>query len=349
VIRVLVVNHAHTLVCGVHDIGVRIADCLRHSTQLEVTHLDVVDANGYRNALAIVEPDVVIVNYRPDLMPWVPDALRDTRYANRVTSFAVLHQYEEATADARAQAILADGFDHVLALDPLLRPTEPRLHAVGRPIPETVDYRTLDDVTDRAVSPYIGSFGFAFPHKGFVDVAREIAALDRPAVYNLHMPEAYFNGANGAPLYTDGILGEVAAAFGGNLDIRLMYTSDHLAERELVNRLAMNDVNCLLYHPGQPDAGLSSALDYLIAARRPMLLSEADMFRHASYPNITNSTNPDHERTDYPWIDGYAEWPRERLGDVLDHYDVYQQLADDLYSWHHGRLVADIERIVAAL
>lgn len=330
--RVLIVNHAHSAVCGIHDLGVRIAGCLRRSTELEVNHLDVADANGWRNAIAITESDVIIVNYRPDLMPWVPYVLNADVDP---PVFAVLHQYEESTADARAGAILAEGFDRVLALDPLLEPADPRVHAVGRPIPETVEH--TNEVTRSTTR--IGSFGFAFPHKGFTSVASEVAALHSPAVYNLHMPEAYFNGAQGGSLYTPAILADIAGTFNGRPDIDLCHTAEHLAERELVKRLSMNDVNCLLYHPGQPDAGLSSALDYLIAARRPMLLSEASMFRHAYF----DDQFPGME------ITGTPLWPATRLSDVLAEYEIWRHWADELYAWHHGRLVADIERIVGAL
>jgi hypothetical protein len=328
--RVLVVNHAHSIICGIHDIGKRIHDCLCYSTQLEIGYAECGSTDQYFDAYGAYDPDVVIVNYRADLMPWWPQAYG----SGDAQEWAVLHQYEESTADVRA-SVLLPLFDHVIALDPLLQPKLERLHAVGRPVPETVSLNE-DRNHYETWTPRIGSFGFAFPHKGFVDVAREIATLDQPAVYNLHMPEAYFNGAQGQRLYTDGILAPILGEI-SNHDVGLVHTAEHLAERELVNRLAMNDVNCLLYHPGQPDAGLSSALDYLIAARRPMLLSSADMFRHAWYGNPAEP------------LCGAAYWPIARLSDVLEEHERLQQLADALYAWHHGRLVADIERIVSEL
>lgn len=324
--RILVVNHAHSEMCGIHDIGKRIYHCLQHSTEIEEVRYAECDGPGDFDA-ACRFFDMVIVNHRDDLTPWAATPI-DT------PKFAVLHQYEETTADARARALL-DRFDGVLALDPLLHPTEPRLHAVGRPIPESVPSIEDGGSVAPATQPWIGSFGFAFPHKGFVDVAAEVASLGRRAVYNLHMPEAFFNGAGGAPLYTAGVIEAVTAEL-SNHGVNLVHSAEHLAERELVMRLAMNDVNCLFYAPGQPDAGLSSALDYLIAARRPMLLSEADMFRHAWYGG------------DGPTF-GATRWPTSHLGDVLGDYAYRQLLADELYAFHHGRFTADIERIVAAL
>lgn len=314
--RVLVVNHSHSVVCGIHDLGKRIYGCLMHSNDLGVSYADCSTETEYRAAVALYNPGAVIVNYRADLTPWATAPVD-------ATTFAVLHQYEEATADIHAAELLRY-FDHVLVLDPGLHPSDSRVHAVGRPIP------LADETTPPAIPKWlqeIGSFGFAFPHKGFAAVAAEIADQCHNAEFNLHMPEAFFNGTNGQPLYTDGIIAACLEAL-AKPEFLLNHTSDHIGERGLVARLSLNDVNCLLYVPGQLDAGLSSALDYLIAARRPMLLSKADMFRVV----------PDVPR-----------WPDARLGDILADYDKYQQQADELYESMAGQFVRDIEKIVAEL
>lgn len=312
--RLLVVNHAHSHVCGIHDLGLRIHRCLSASDKLDVDCAACADASEFQ---AVADGyDAVIVNHRDDLTPWAATPLP-------VPKLAVLHQYEEATADARAAA-LTDRFDWVLALDPTLRTLYHRLIAVGRPIPDHVKPKWHRNRHDD-IAPRIGSFGFAFPHKGFADVAAEIVDQCEEAVYNLHMPEAYFNGAAGAPLYTDGIIADVEKHITQRPDVWLHATMTHQAETDLVGMLAVNDVNCLFYAPVQSDAGQSSALDYLIAAKRPMLLSEASMFRSA-------------------W--NAPRWPQTRLGKVLANYAHYQDAADRLYGWHHGRLVHDIESLM---
>lgn len=308
--RILVVNHAHSEVCGIHDLGKRMYGCLMRSNDLAVIYADCDSVTTFTTVVDLYDPDAVIINYRADLTPWATAPVDPP-------TFAVLHQYEEATADARAGELLRY-FDHVLALDPQLHPSSPRVHAVGRPIPETVDHDG-----EMAQPPIIGSFGFAFPHKGFGDVATEIVDQCPNAVFSLHMPEAFFNGAQGADLYAAGILADIEGKVSN-----LWYTNDHLAERDLVVNLAKNDVNCLFYAPGQPDAGLSSALDYLIAARRPMLVSEASMFRAAWNRPI---------------------WPTVRLGDILKDYDHFQNEANVLYESMAGQFTRDIERIVASL
>jgi hypothetical protein len=315
--RILVVNHAHSSVCGIHALGGRLHDCLVRSTMFEMGYAECSDGDTYRAAANAFEPDVIIVNYRADLTPWSP------AYAY-VPTFAVAHQYEAATIDAYAHGLLASGFDYVLALDPDIHPSDPRVFPVGRPIPETVEDRTIG--TEWAAR--VGSFGFAFPHKGFATVAAEINAELDEATYELHMPEAFFNGAQGASLYTAGIVAACEAEL-TKPGVHLHHTSEHLLERELVMRLAANDVNCLFYAPGQPDAGLSSAIDYLVAARRPIFVTDCAMFRHVR--------------------DHVALWPATHLSDIFAEYAWFQEQANNLYHRMAGRLMTDVEHIVAEL
>lgn len=314
--RVLVVDHGHTTRCGIRDLGVRMAQ------RLGAAHADCSDAAGYEAVCRGF--DAVIVNYRADLMPW----WRPTS----ITELAVLHNYGPTTVDVRSGELLGRGFDRVLVLDPTVTSSDPRVHAVGRPLPSepTSDRDSpLPPVSFRSVdSPdqiRIGSFGFAFPHKGFADVAAEVATIPG-ATYALHMPEAFFNGANGGLLYTEGILADVMARLGEH---RLTYTNDELSPSDLVDSLAANTVNCLLYQPGQPDAGLSSAVDYLIAAGRPMLVSTAEMFAAAA-----------------GWA---AEWPAARLADVIDHLGHWEHQADLLFKITADRFEDEMRIVLDSL
>lgn len=302
---VLVVDHGHSTRCGIRDLGVRMA------ARLGAPHVDCNSAAEYDAAVGEHAPDAIIVNYRPDLMPW----WRPTA----TVEFAVLHNYSPATVDVRTGELFARGFDRVLVLDPTVHPTDPRVHAVGRPLPAWPN--RLLPVAPGADKPRIGSFGYAFPHKGFADVAAEVA-INPPATFVLHMPEAYFNGAGGQPLFTAGILADIhlhAFEFSGH----------EMEPGELVEWLAGNTVNCLLYAPGQSDAGLSSALDYLIAACRPMLVSSAEMFAAAQ--------------------GRAAVWPDVRLADVLTDLDHWKAQASDLLTITVGRFEDDVRAALDSL
>lgn len=306
---VLVVDHGHSTRCGIRDLGVRIAE------RLGAIHVDCNSEEAYRNELHTHRPDTVIVNYRADLMPW----WRPVPYIE----FAVLHQYGPTTVDARAAELLNRGFDHVLVLDPTVTPQDPRVHAVGRPLPP----EPSPGIVPPSDHVRVGSFGFAFPHKGFADVAAEVAIIP-DAVYALHMPEAHFNGANGAHMFTHGILNDIHDHIRGDV---LDFSNDELTPQQLVDWLAGNTVNCLLYAPGQPDAGLSSALDYLIAARRPILVSEAEMFGAAQGQA--------------------AVWPHVRLADMLSApwFKAEEAAVFDLCHRTAGEFEANVGKVLASL
>jgi hypothetical protein len=307
--RILVVNHPHSVVCGVHDLGLRIYNRLKEVSACGYAECGSVA--DYEAAVAKTAPSHVIVNHRDDLTPWTT-----TWSPPGVVTIAVAHNYEPGQPGPLVERLCAAGFDRVLMLEPDI-PTDPRIIATVRPLPEWSDGHL------RNHPPRIGSFGFAFPHKGFDLVAHEVATLDR-ATFMLHMPEAYFNGRQGQPVYGEAIFGACTEALTAHHAMH--WTSEHLPPERVVQLLAANDVNCLLYHPGQPEAGLSSALDYLIAAGRPMLLSSASMFRHVG--------------------DAAAWWPDTRLTDVLDGYEKWEArvkaLRDEWGDGFAGQLVEQL-------
>jgi hypothetical protein len=287
-ITVLYVNHAHSEVCGVHDMGRRHARIIASADDIDLDYVEINSMHAYDQAMAARDYDVAIINFMPGIMPWVNDAIK----RHSAVRIAVIHNYQHDTIEQVA-AQHHRVFDFVLALDPTLETTNPWVLTTDRPLPSTVPLALLADHPIR-----VGTFGFAFPHKNFPAVATEIADTLDEAVFDLHMPEAFFNGANGAQLYSDGILAAVKHALRDKPGIEIHYTNDHLSPEALVARLADNHVNCLFYVPGQHNAGLSSALDYLIAARRPIMVTDCAMFAHYS--------------------EAVAIYPQVRLREVLD-------------------------------
>lgn len=279
-IAVLYVNHAHSEMCGVHDLGRRHARSIASADGIDLDYVEVNDIDHYHQAVEARRYDVVVVNYMPGIMPWVS---RDIR-RHDIPTVAVIHNYQHDTIE-RVAAAHHRLFDFVLALDPTLTTTKPWVLVTDRPLPATTPAPTLSEI------PRIGTFGFAFPHKGFPAVAAEVAATLDEAILDLHMPEAYFNGARGGPRHTAGILAAIEDALHDKPGITVNHTTDHLDPAALTARLAANHVNCLFYVPGQHNAGLSSALDYLIAARRPIMVTDCAMFAHyrqacAIYPDV---------------------------------------------------------------
>jgi hypothetical protein len=324
VTTVLVVNHAHSAVCGIHGLGRRMAVSLAESPRLKVSYADVADAAGYVAACQEHEAEVVLVNYRSDLMGWVPGALPMLPH---ILKLATVHNYDLHNVDVYGQEALAHGFDRTLVLDPTVRPADPRIIGVGRAIPPSPDPVVLD----RHEPPWIGSFGFAFHHKGFPTVAEAMVASLDAAVYKLHMPEAYFNGAYGGSAFAPLIVQMIQERFLDHPGLTLHHTAEHIDDAALVALIAQNDVNALMYVPGQADPGLSSALDYLIAARRPTIVTECAMFRYGWTEEATT-----------------AIWPKVSLREMLEDYGYWQREADLLYGVLAHRFADDIEAVIEA-
>lgn len=312
--RVLVVDHGHSPICGIHDLGLRIFDRIAALPGYAAAHTDCDSDANYWRAVKAHQPHVVIVNYRADLMPW----WRQILHHEHPTRVGVLHNYETATVDRRAAELIAHGFDWALVLEPDLPHRFARIATIGRPLPQPAPTSDPPGTTRQ-----VGSFGFAFPHKGFADVAAEIGGEAGDAVYDLHMPEAYFNGAQGQPLYTDGILAAIGQAAP---DVTVQHTANHLTGRQLVDRLAANDVNCLFYAPGQPDAGVSSALDYLIAAGRPILTTDCAMFRPGA-----------------GWL---PTWPATRLGAVYGDWETHRTRVGALARYQEDRFIEGLANLM---
>jgi hypothetical protein len=144
------------------------------------------------------------------------------------------------------------------------------------------------------------------------------------------MPEAFFNGVNGKVAFGPPILDRVHQQVAAKPGIVVDYTSDHIDDDSLVAQIALNDINALFYVPGQADPGLSSALDYLIAARRPTIVTDCAMFRYGRTPEAT-----------------VAVWPDTSIGDMLDNYDYWQDQAELLYDVLAHRFADDVAKVIA--
>lgn len=310
---VLVVNHAHTTVCGIHDLGRRVYDRLV-AVDPGVGYIDA-DGSAWLPAA-----DVTLFNYRADLMPWVAPMLPKIAGVKA----AILHNYDTDTCYRRSLELLDVGFDRVVVLEqPGATSLDPRVIPAGRLLPERAD-----DVIPPMEELRVGSFGFAFPHKRFdlvADLARQLALPAGSVVYRLHTPEAYFNGAAGASLYAPGIHDACTAFLPESM---FEHSTDHRSDAEVVEWLAGNHVNCLLYTPGQPDAGLSSALDFLIAARRPIVVSDAAMFRHGG--------------------DAVARWPEHGLWEVVREMPAWTRRVTELADRYDATAAVDLLKGLAA-
>jgi hypothetical protein len=126
-------------------------------------------------------------------------------------------------------------------------------------------------------APVIGSFGFGFPDKDYVGIAKMVRREFNKAYLRLHIANAQFGDESGVLANIRAT--ECAIALEGS-DIKLEISNNYMANgRELVEWLMQNDINVFNCIPTQ-GRGISSSIDYALAARRPIGISNSEMYRH---------------------------------------------------------------------
>jgi len=268
--KVLIVNHNHSEVCGVHAHGKRMFEIL-HSFNPEI--FSYLEANSKEEAQAYISSsDIVIFNYYPGLMPWVHSLEKSGKF------IGLLHEITQESVNGVADPF----FDLWLVANNALDLTgkDSRWVKTIRPLLPFGSY------TPPSI-PTIGSFGFAFHNKGFPRLVEAVCSEFEEAIINLHITQAYFNdGAETLNAVINNCRSKVTKP-GTQLNI----TTHRMSDSECVNWLGTNSINCLFYDHNT-NRGLSSAVDYCISSSAPLLLTPSEQFKHVNsllpcYPSMS--------------------------------------------------------------
>lgn len=124
--------------------------------------------------------------------------------------------------------------------------------------------------------PVIGSFGFGFPDKNFSRIAEMVKEQFTEAVIRLNIPFAEYGDRDGflARREADKVRGILAGT-----NIQLVVNHDYLSQTDLLTFLNGNDINLFMYAQSH-GRGLSSAIDYALSVKKPIGVSDSEMFRH---------------------------------------------------------------------
>lgn len=156
--------------------------------------------------------------------------------------------------------------------------------------------------------PTIGSFGFGFPDKNFSKIAEEVASQYETAIIRLNIPFAEFGDK-------DGYLAKREAEKVRNIlkgtKIEVQINHNYLNQTELLDFLNSNDVNLFLYSPSH-GRGLASATDYALSVKKPIGVSNSEMFRHLPLEICIDNT-PIKELSIEPLKKFYEENTNEKL------------------------------------
>jgi SAM-dependent methyltransferase len=259
--RVLFVN-APPRQCGVYAHGAATCAAMSKSSRLQVRYVEMPEASDARSLIEVVAadvPQVIVYNWHVMTMRWLDDDVlaQVRRQSPRIAHVAVAH-------DRAPPWPLLSG---VVQLDPTIDETF-REFRIRRLVPEfTPSQQPADNV--------IGWFGFAARHKGVDRLIHQVNLEFDDAVLRLHIPFNYYGDRDGE------LALELAAKcrFLAKPGIRVEVTHDYKTNEELIDWLSANSVNCYMYE-NIPANDISSAIDYALAARRPIAVSDSNMFRH---------------------------------------------------------------------
>ena len=270
---VLYINHGITKACGVYDLGLRHFISIQEIENYNMIYAELNDISSFFNICQEYNPDAVIFNYMHMTLPWVNEEINNYK----CIKFCVPHLFSKNNLETFRNDNI---FNYYIILDKFSLENN-CCFKTDRPLSAY-----YNNSTQKNAIPTIGSFGFALGHKFFDRIVRHVNDCFDKAIINFHMPKAYFDGINET--------GNVIRACYNAITkpgIKLNITTNFLSEYEVINKLNENDINCLFYE-AEKDVGISSSLDYLVSAQKPVLITGSNMFRSFApelsiYPETT--------------------------------------------------------------
>jgi hypothetical protein len=261
--NILFINHGLSKSCGVHAQGVRHFDSLSKSKKFNFIYCEVNSFNELENKYQEFSPVLILYNYMPVVLPWLNENIKKLNSKHG----CIIHNITQDLVD-NGQFRYGSLFDFYITLDISLS-VSGDIFKTNRPIYDV-------DFVEKSINidnPTIGTFGFPFLHKGFQDVVKLVNDNFENATINLHMTDSYFCNNE-----THRII-QLCNSNITKSGIKLNYTNQYLTEIEMVKYLQKSDINALFYE-NINGVGVSAAIDYLISAQRPILISRSQQFRN---------------------------------------------------------------------
>jgi hypothetical protein len=267
--KVLYVQHTQER-CGVYQWGAGLFPVLQKSTKYDFVFCPLSTAEEYRQVIARYTPSAIIYNHHAQNMPWLSNELMG-EFAS-IKHISMLHDPWQRKFDNVTLAFWPD---------PTVAESSP-YYKCGRMVYAYVNNHPIPD------TPTFGSFGFGFGHKHFYRLVDMVQQEYEEAIIRLHMPGNDF--LDGDHSRSRGEY-ERARAQIRKAGIQLEISYDFLSIPALIDRLGQNTANTLFYEY-LGNAGTSGAIDYMLAARRPIAITPSFMFRHVDIPeiNVTSSS-----------------------------------------------------------
>ena len=264
--RVLYINHEFAQ-CGVFQAGDRLGNALqKHQSKHDFNYINVNSFEAYAQAFSNYKPDLVLANFFPPTMGWLTE---NAVAATPVPIISICHETYMLND-------LLKKFDYASVLNPFYPTKDKRVLLTRNGLPEYVPTPTDSEKIT------IGSFGFSFPNKGWHRIMEQVNEEFDEAHIRFHMPQSTFGDSDGA--HTQNRIKE-AREFPFKPGITIEFSHDYKNEKDLIDWLSENTVNCFFYDEFG-ERGVSSTTDYALASRRPIAISNSSMFNNLDVEGI---------------------------------------------------------------
>jgi hypothetical protein len=329
--NVLFITHKKSK-CGVYEYGKNIYNALKESNNFNFIKVECSNFVNLKNAINKYQPIFVIYNYQQSVFPWLTPKIfpkiRKNVVANiPILQIGIIHEVTQNIADTAtnyrknflvnaALRLNNSIFDFYIAPDTTLLLRNPIVFKTGRLIP------FYKNPYPEPIIPTIGSFGFAYHGKGFEKIVQIVNNEFDEAIIRFNIPFGDYVDQNG--VNAKSVLNE-CKSYITKKGIKIDVTHHYFNDDELLDFLAQNTINVFLYED-KSNRGISSTLDFALAVKRPIAISDSIMFRHVLNKTTSICVN------------------NNSLKSIISNgFTIIQELYDD---WDEKNLVWEYDRIL---
>lgn len=255
--------------CGIGLAGKSRAESLIKSKKYNFKILFTDQNDDLEQYIKNFKPAAVIYNFHSNTTRWVKDETLRKKYEGNI-KFIMLHvDMHQKLVD---KYIPKDyhGFKYAIVDDDTLVGNE-YVYPVVRLMPPG----KLKKYSNTGL-PIISFQGFGPRHKGIHKLAKQVQDEFDQAILRLHIPYSFYGDPNGenAKKRAHEVIDIIKKP-----GIKIELSHNLMSSEEVVEFLSESTINCYFYDY-LDGAGLASATDYAIAAKRPIAITKSHQFRH---------------------------------------------------------------------
>ena len=244
--------------CGVYQYGQRLYEIVKNEKSV---YCEIENIHEYQNVQNVLDEKYIFIiyNFHTSTMSW----LNKNNIQKKVKNIGRVHES------------LSDFFDKIIEIIP-----NQHEMSIPRPIFEKWNkvYNDFINYSEPGV-PIFGSFGFAFQNKGFDKIISIINEQFDKAIIKFVIPGAYYQ-AHGVDINTtNSLVKNKLTSIHVKPDIKIMITHDFYSNDEILTFLESNTMNIFMYD-SMNGRSISSVIDYAISVKKPIGISDSNMFRH---------------------------------------------------------------------